>query len=184
MRRVVVTGIGPVTALGIGKEAFWDSIINQDMIIKAIPKEYEKNYHYKSRFYVPKPEVVLEEENSMMGESSKFARVAAKLALLDSELTDYRDAGVILGIGMSSLKTAFTSYEAHTTGEGRFNRMVIPILMAQFSFGMGSYCMWYSGCKLHSKCCLCIRQHGYWRGFSKYKKWAVRCCISRRNRMP
>jgi 3-oxoacyl-[acyl-carrier-protein] synthase II len=129
MRRVVVTGIGPVTALGIGKEALWDSLISQNMVLRSVPKEYEKNYHYKSRFYVPKPEVVLEEENSMMCESAKFALAAAKLALSDAGLTNYKDAGVILGIGIGTLKTGFTSYKAHTTGEGRFNRMVIPLVM-------------------------------------------------------
>ncbi len=27
MRRVVVTGLGPVTSIGIGKEEYWDSLI-------------------------------------------------------------------------------------------------------------------------------------------------------------
>jgi 3-oxoacyl-[acyl-carrier-protein] synthase II len=34
-----------------------------------------------------------------------------------------------MGVGMGSLKTGFTSYVSHTLGEGRFNRMGIPMLM-------------------------------------------------------
>jgi 3-oxoacyl-[acyl-carrier-protein] synthase II len=26
MRRVVITGVGPITAIGIGKQAFWEAI--------------------------------------------------------------------------------------------------------------------------------------------------------------
>ena len=29
MRRVVITGVGPITPIGIGKEAFWEAIKNK-----------------------------------------------------------------------------------------------------------------------------------------------------------
>src|SRR6202023_1302095 len=29
MRRVVITGVGPITSIGIGKEAFWEAIKNK-----------------------------------------------------------------------------------------------------------------------------------------------------------
>ena len=29
MRRVVITGLGPITSIGIGKEAFWEAIKNK-----------------------------------------------------------------------------------------------------------------------------------------------------------
>lgn len=29
MRRVVITGVGPITAIGIGKQAFWEAIKNK-----------------------------------------------------------------------------------------------------------------------------------------------------------
>jgi len=129
LRRVVITGIGPVSSNGIGKEDFWNSLLNKQMVLRAVPEEFEKNYLFKSRFFVPKPELPQEGLNNMMEESSKIAVVAAKLAVEDAQLKDYSDAGVIIGTGMGSLKTGFTSYVAHVHGEGRFNRMGIPMLM-------------------------------------------------------
>lgn len=129
MRRVVITGIGPVTVNGIGKDGYWNSLLNKSMVLSTIPGEFEKNYKFKSRFFVPKPELPQEGLSNLMEDSSRLAVVAAKLAVEDAELADCSDAGVILGIGMGSLKTGFTSYIAHTQGEGRFNRMGIPMLM-------------------------------------------------------
>jgi len=129
MRRVVITGIGPVCAVGIGVTEFWNNILDGKMVIDKIPPEFEKHFCYKSRFFVPKPILPQEDLKNIMEEMSKIAVVAAKLACADAELDSCHDAGVILGVGMSSLKTGFESYQAHITGAGRFNRMVIPMLM-------------------------------------------------------
>lgn len=129
MRRVVITGIGPVCANGIGKDEFWKSLLDKKMVLKEVPPEFEENYRFKSHFFVPKPDLPQEDLNSMMEGMSQIAVVAAKLAVEDAGLDDCEHAGVILGVGMSSLKTGFESYDAHIGGEGRYNRMVVPMLM-------------------------------------------------------
>lgn len=154
-RRVVITGMGPATAIGIGKKDFSAGIYGLKTCIAEIPSSYEQNYTFKSRYYVPKPEFVLtdlgihQSMEGMMEESSRLAVLCAKLALEDagyqiSEAEKYRqveglqDCPIILGTGMSSLQTALESYTAHlagTEGQGpnsnqsRFHRMVIPMLM-------------------------------------------------------
>lgn len=157
-RRVVITGIGPATAQGIGEKDFSAGIFGLKTCLKMIPENYEQNYKFKSRYLVPKPDFSLTDlgihksSESMMEESARLAVLCAKLALDDAgiqlvqgekymQVQGQEDCGIIIGIGMSSLQTALESYVAHITniadkpdvgskqGKTRFNRMVIPMLM-------------------------------------------------------
>jgi len=158
-RRVVITGIGPATAIGIGKTDFSAGIYGLKTYIAEVPSCYEQNYTFKSRYFVPKPEFALTDlgfhksVEGMMEESSKLSVLCAKLALEDagfeiSNVEKYRqvkgleNCGTIIGVGMSSLQTALESYTAHmavtdqsasgsslNSNKPRFNRMVIPMLM-------------------------------------------------------
>lgn len=156
-RRVVITGIGPATAIGTGKKEFTTGIFNLKTIIEKVPENFENNYRFKSRHFVPKPKVDLKELgihksiSGMMEEAAKLAVLCSKLALDDAgieihnggrlwQAVGMENCSVIIGIGMSSLQTALESYTAHIAGtniqrEGtplnqpRFNRMVIPMMM-------------------------------------------------------
>lgn len=156
-RRVVITGIGPATAIGLGKKDFSYSIYALKTCISQIPECYEQNYTFKSRYFVPKPEFSLTDSGvhksieAMMEEPSRLSVLCAKLALENAgfkindndkyfQVDGLDNCAVIIGIGMSSLQTALESYTAHIAdidGQGygaihtkpRFNRMVIPMLM-------------------------------------------------------
>lgn len=156
-RRVVITGIGPVTALGIGRDEFFSNVFELKTVICGIPPEYEKTYKFKSRYYVPRPEFSLSgygistNQEDIMGECARISVLGTSLALQDAGFTINNgdkffkvdrigNCNIILGLGMSSLQTAFESYLAHLFGkdgniiEGygediRYNRMVIPMLM-------------------------------------------------------
>lgn len=156
-RRVVVTGIGPVTSMGTGKEEFFQNLLEQKANIREIPDEYRSKYSFKSQHYVPAPDVSLKDfglpstvENAME-EVTKFGVAAARLALDDAGLSvesseryfkvhGIECSDIIIGVGLSSLQTALKSYIAHLFpgdkdildkyGENpRYNRMVIPMLM-------------------------------------------------------
>jgi len=128
MHRVVVTGIGPIVHGATGKDEFWDMLINKKASPCEIPPQWEEHYKYKSRFYIPAP--VLEKTNQFIDNASNIAVHSARLAVYDSMIENVQDFGVILGIGMGDLQNGLTSFKAHVTGEGRFNRMVIPSNMA------------------------------------------------------
>ncbi len=149
MRRVVITGIGLVGAHGIDKEKFWNSLLEKQTIICPVPTEFEKTYRFKSRFFVSAPQLPMDGLNNMMEDIAKIAVVAAKLAVEDTNLSACTDTGVILGVGMSSLKTGLQSYTAHISGNGRYHRMGIPMLMpnsaaAWVSISLGAQEMCYT----------------------------------------
>jgi len=132
-RRVVITGIGPATAIGMGKKDFSEGIYGLKTCIAEIPSNYEQNYKFKSRYFVPKPHYVLTDLGihksvvGMMEESSKLSVLCAKLALQDAgfqinqaekymQVGGVENCGIIIGTGMSSLQTALESFIAHMAG--------------------------------------------------------------------
>ena len=135
-RRVVVTGIGPVTSIGIGKREFFDHLLSLKIPLQEIPAEHEKKYRFRSRFFVPFPDFHLSQFvetrfESVMEKTSHLSVAGAKLALQDASLPEVEQAVVIMGVGISSLQTAFKSHIAHSIDKTteRFNRMVIPMMM-------------------------------------------------------
>jgi len=156
-RRVVITGIGPVTAIGTGKDSFFDNLLNHRTVIREVPEEFETNYTFKSRFYVPAPEISLkdfgipEALEGAMEKTAMLSAAGARLAIEDAGINMKTDekyfsidnpeaCDIVVGVGMSSLQTALQSYVSHVFGKDmpliekygvnpRFNRMVIPMLM-------------------------------------------------------
>lgn len=158
MRRVVITGIGPVTSIGTGKDVFFEGILKSRTCIKAIPENFEIGYRFKSRYYSPLPETDLEGygfphyyTKVTQGED-KLALIASVLALKDAGFSvdkhensfivpELSSCGVIVGIGISSLEMGFHSYLAHIIKDKneipkaldavkiRYNRMVVPMIM-------------------------------------------------------
>jgi 3-oxoacyl-[acyl-carrier-protein] synthase II len=127
MRRVVITGIGPVCAGKFGATDFFQALLEKETLLSAIPPEYKQHYSYKTHFFVPAPELPGYERS--MDEFSKMALECAGLALQDAALENLIGGGVILGVGMGGLNAALPSYSAHAYGIGRVNRLVIPMSM-------------------------------------------------------
>ena len=69
--RVVITGLGPVSAIGIGVKEFEENVFNLKTNLKPIPEIYERDYRFKSRFYSPFPEFNLKDFEI----STKFERI-------------------------------------------------------------------------------------------------------------
>ena len=154
-RRIVITGVGPFTSIGIGKEKFWINLLEGRIKLNRIPDRFEKNYSFRSKYYVPFPDYSLDEFEistryaSLMEESSKVSLVATKLALDDSGLLrdgsgiknyDKESINVVLGVGIGSMQTMMDSYALHNFGNRQdilkivnlkppFNRMAIPSVM-------------------------------------------------------
>jgi len=151
-RRVVITGIGPVSSLGIGKNEFWSKLIEgKKPTLSKVPYDRCKA---KSPFYIPFPEFNLSDFGipayyDFLHPEDKLVIVGTKLALEDAgyalsidnrtfKVADESEISSILGTGFTGFETAFHSYLAHlgiehyTERNGKkvsFNRMVIPLSM-------------------------------------------------------
>lgn len=155
-RRVVITGIGPVTSIGIGKDEFWNNLLNKKITLSPIPEKFKINHKFRSKFFVPFPDFSIQDwgfpakYGSIMEEPSKLSTVGTVMALKDAGFkgTDFqklipghlKESPVILGIGIVALKTALYQYaiQALSHKEGileeldvypRYNRMAIPSIM-------------------------------------------------------
>ncbi len=155
-RRVVITGVGPVTSIGVGKTEFWENLKKTRMNIHSIPDRFEENYNFHSKYYVPFPHLEITDYgipnkyNSFMEETSKLAIIGARLAFEDAGFSFddqqlprpsvFNNTLVLLGIGICSLKAGFQAFASHAFANQkellnsqqlntRYNRMVIPSIM-------------------------------------------------------
>src|SRR4030042_856184 len=91
-KRVVITGLGPVTSIGIGKEAYWQALMEGKTGVGLIEFPNFDMEQFRTRIgaqikefslhnYLP-----LHKADRYMGRTSQFALVAAKLALDDAAI--------------------------------------------------------------------------------------------------
>lgn len=127
-KRVVITGIGPVTPVGIGKGAYWESLVSGKTAFRRIKFPNLDMNQYRCQIAAPidgfdfGQYVERTKHSRHFGRTSQFAIVATKLALEDAGIEvqkegdthqkrgEYRlkdinpfEIGVILGIGAESM---------------------------------------------------------------------------------
>jgi 3-oxoacyl-[acyl-carrier-protein] synthase II len=89
-RRVVVTGIGPVTPVGIGKETFWESLMSGKSAFKRIEFPNRDMSQYRCQIGSPiegfdlSHYVEKSKHSKYLGKTAQFAIAATKLALEDA----------------------------------------------------------------------------------------------------
>lgn len=143
INRVVITGAGLVTPIGIGKEEFWQSLIQGKSGITKISyfdtSEYPakiaaevKNFDFMN-FISPK-------EANRMDKSTQFSIVSAMLALEDSKLKitgkDDYSTGVIIGSGIGGIGTFEKQHKMLLEkGPGRVSPFFIPMMISNISAG-------------------------------------------------
>ncbi len=89
-KRAVITGLGPVTPIGIGKKAYWESLIDGKSGAKNIQFEGWEMDQYPCQVACPIDEFSLTDylhrnkDFRYLGRTSEFAMAATKLALEDA----------------------------------------------------------------------------------------------------
>lgn len=149
MRRVVVTGLGPVTSIGIGKEEYWDSLIEGRSGISHITNFDTEGYtttigsevkNFDPEKYIDKKEA------KRMDRFAQFAIAGTQLALEDSGLDldsiDKRRVGVILGSGVGGIETLEREHtKLMERGAKRVSPFFIPMMIS--NMGPGQITMYY-----------------------------------------
>ena len=141
--RVVITGLGPVTPIGIGKEKFFDGLKNGKNGIENI-EQFDTSEHtckiggevkdFNAEEFIDKKEI------KKMDKYTQFAFAAAKLALADSKLDlstiDKERAGIFVGNGIGGMQTLHNQYQKlFDKGPSRISPFFIPMTIANMAAG-------------------------------------------------
>jgi len=106
-KRVVVTGLGIVSSIGIGKDAFWSNLIKGKSGINVITA-YDTSKHITHKGGEIKdfrPENFINKKKiQLMGRTSQFAISASKLAINDADFkSDKYKISVVIGTTMGEV---------------------------------------------------------------------------------
>src|SRR5512137_1369428 len=107
-RRIVVTGLGPITPIGIGKDAFWDALVQGQSGVKRVDDRIDLD-GIDVRIGAPvdtfDPLLFMDRKTAHRTDrATQFALAATQLALADAGLArgdwDPDRAGVVVGTGI------------------------------------------------------------------------------------
>lgn len=143
MRRVVITGCGVVSSVGIGQDLFWESLIKGKSGVGKITlfdaSEYDSNIAGEVTDFEP-PSFLSIKDIRKTPRFVQFALKAAEEAVLNSgiDLTkiDPFRVGTIIGSGIGSLETVEKEYKTLLDkGPGRLSPFMIPRLITNEAAG-------------------------------------------------
>lgn len=145
-KRVVITGLGVITAVGTGVDNFWKNIINGvsgiDRITLMDTSNLEVKIGAEVREFDP-TEYMDRKEAKRADRFVHFAVAAAKLALADSGLkinpTNAENVGVVIGSGIGGMKTfEEQARTCHEKGPKRVSPFFIPMMIPDMGSGFVS----------------------------------------------
>ncbi len=143
MRRVVVTGLGVVSPIGIGVETFWSRLLNGTSGVKRItrfdPTDHACQIAAEVKNFDPLPWIEKKEVRKM-DLFAQFAIAAALLAVEDAHLkvsdTNRDRVGVLVGTGMGGIPMLVEQHGILLEkGPGRVSPFFIPGIITNAASG-------------------------------------------------
>lgn len=143
-RRVVITGTGSVSSLGIGSQNLWKSIRTGKCGISAIERIDTSNLPVKIGAEIKDfdpSEFMDKKEVKRTDRFAQFALGAAKMAIEDSKLNlekiDKERMGVIIGTGVGGIETMLNQHsEFLEKGYRRVSPFVVPMMIPNMASGL------------------------------------------------
>jgi len=142
--RVVVTGIGPVCAVGIGKDAFWDGIVNGRSGVKPVTRIPEKlqgpcriaaemDDFDATKYMDPKQ---IRRTDRFIQYAVAAARLAVEDAKLDMSKEDPERVGVAIGSAAGGLQAQEDQIRIlHEKGPDRVSPFTVPMFIVNMPAG-------------------------------------------------
>jgi len=140
-KRVVITGLGLVTPVGLGKEAFWTSLVNGRSGIVSISRfdasELATKIAGEVRDFDPL-NYLDKKEARRMDRFTHFACAATQMALEDAGLTPEglasETVGVIIGSGVGGIETVEEQARVlFSKGPSRVSPFFVPMMIANIA---------------------------------------------------
>ncbi|KXZ39629.1 3-oxoacyl-[acyl-carrier-protein] synthase II [Alkalithermobacter thermoalcaliphilus JW-YL-7 = DSM 7308] len=145
-KRVVITGIGCVTPIGIGKEKYWNSLkegfCGIDKITRFDTSDYTTKIAAEVKDFTPE-DYIEKKEAKRMDRFTQYAVAAAKLALDDSGINldsvDPNKLGVIIGSGVGGIETLEQQHiKLLDKGPNRVSPFFVPMMITNMAAGQVS----------------------------------------------
>ncbi|HZD02258.1 MAG TPA: beta-ketoacyl-ACP synthase II [Actinomycetes bacterium] len=142
MRRVVVTGLGAVTPVGVGVEAYWDGITAGRSGVGSLtlvdPEPIPSKVAAECVDFDPSVALGTKEARRL-DRSTQFALTAAREAWQDSEIegkVDRDETGVVFATGIGGISSLLASERVlHAKGPDRVSAFTVPQLMPNAAAG-------------------------------------------------
>lgn len=135
--RVLITGLGCVSAFGLGLETFWSGLVSGGSGVRPLSwpaGEDAAKVAVGARVWGYDPGTWFEPEAiRLLDRFSQFALLAAREAIADAGLrnSNLRTAGLVLGTGCGPKETEERGYQRlYRDGKGRLHPLTIPRGMA------------------------------------------------------
>ncbi|MEK4484385.1 beta-ketoacyl-ACP synthase II [Psychrobacillus sp. FSL H8-0484] len=138
MERVVITGMGVVSPIGINLKTFWNNLVNGESGISLIDTFDVTNHKAKIAGIIrdfDADEILGKNEARRLDRFSQFSLAAAEQAWTDSELDlkriDGERLGVYVGSGIGGLETLIENIDAlRQKGPRRVSPTLVPAMIS------------------------------------------------------
>ena len=142
-RRVVITGLGVISPVGIGKDQFFNSLkegyCGIDMVTRFDTENFDTKIAAEVKNFEP-ADYIDKKEARRMDRFTQYAIAATKLAYADAELKDglidSNRFGVCFGSGIGGMETLENQCEVlKTKGPGRVSPFFVPMMISNIAAG-------------------------------------------------
>lgn len=143
-RRVVITGMGAVTSLGIGADKLWEGIkagkSGISMIERVDVSDMPTKVAAEVKDFDPS-NFIEKKEIKRMDRFAQFALAASQMAIdeskLDLEKVNKERIGVIIGSGIGGIETLESQYDVLTEkGPRRVSPFLVPMMIGNMASGL------------------------------------------------
>lgn len=144
MKRVVVTGVGLISALGVGTEETWEKLISGETGIDILTAYDTTDMPVKIagevKGFEPEKFGIEKKELKKLSRNTQFAIAASKMALEDAKLkideTNANDTGLIISSGIGGMEIFEDQLKVmFEKGVKRISPFTIPAMIANMSSG-------------------------------------------------
>ncbi|PMQ00900.1 MAG: beta-ketoacyl-[acyl-carrier-protein] synthase II [Dictyoglomus sp. NZ13-RE01] len=184
-RTVVVTGVGVISPIGIGKEKFWDNLVKGRSGISYIEKFPTDDYPTKIAGEVKdfNPEDFIDKKEARrLDRFSQFAISATKLALEDANWNpseeEKENTAVIVASGIGGLETLENQFRVlFEKGPNKVSPFVVPMMIINMAAGNISIQFGFKGPNFATVTACAASSHAIGLGYKLVANGEVDCAI-------
>ncbi len=186
MKRVVITGVGVVSPIGIGKDKFWESLLEGKSGVGLISRfdtsDYETKIGAEVKDFDP-TDFIDKKEARRMDRFSQYAIAGTKLALEDGQVDlnaiDLEKVGTVIGVGIGGMETLETEFsKLYERGPSRISPLFIPMMISNMAPGQVSMAFGLKGPSMTITTACASSTHAIGEAFRMIKHGYINMCIA------